>query len=256
MNLLILVLVSSLFTMGCQTDILAPQRPTSGLLEDLSVVQGADQDQVTISLQRLQGTFRDRGIEDTQLTYYYWTIHILDSLGLAVDSMNLWDLDTVTRLLFQDHPDGQFSGPYQQITLSTPDGQVLVLQSSYFTLPVGTGAMMPSPYGLLQLLDPNSGAWFQFLLFLDRPAKPVDWWVELDQPLEVSVQEYRASVHGQVIPGPFAVPEVELLQLILQGIGVNHGRFMDLLVESSNRTFYETLWNLYQWHLDLLPEDQ
>jgi hypothetical protein len=255
MVLLILVLVSSIFTIGCQTDILTPQKPSSGVLEELSLIQGVNQDQLQITLQRLQGEFRDRGIEDTKFTYYYWAIHILDSLGLSVESMNVWDLDSITRLLFQDHPDGHFAGPYQQITLSTSDGQVFVLQSSYFTLPAGTGTMMPSPYGLLQLLEPNSGAWFQFLFFVDRPAMPVDWWVELDQPLESSVQEYRASVHGQVMDGPFAEPKVDLMQQILQGSRSDQHREMELHLSSPNRKTYQVLWNVYEWYLHRHNED-
>lgn len=252
---LILLVLLTVFSLGCQTDILAPQIPSSHGMDQLTIERGTAQNQVEFTLQRIQGTFHEPGIDEDRFTYYYWALYMLEALGVSGDGLNLWDLDTLTTLLFQDHPAGQFTGPYQQITLSNAEGELLVLQSSYFTLPGGAGSLSPSPQGLVQILDLDSDLWFQFLFFADRPAMPVDWWAQLDRALESDVGSYRASVHGEILPEPFPTREVELLQTILRGPDQDEARFAELLGQNSGGERYRMLRDLYWWHLDSKPMD-
>lgn len=249
---LFLLILVSIFALGCQTDPLAPERPRAELLDELKETGELPDSTEQFILQRLQGTYARRPIHDARFTYYYWTLSVLQSLNYSLNQMNPWDIDGLTTLIFQDYPAGNFSGPYQQITLASLNAQSLVLQSSYFSMPGGTGNLSPSPQGLLQVLEIQTGSWFQFLFFPDRPTMTVDWWVELDQPLEAGKTTYRAAVSGELFPEPYETPEVEVLQMIRRGrvTDENEDGFKALLDQTSNREKYLVLSEVYWWFLD------
>jgi len=242
----------SLFTIGCQTDPLAPDRPRVELIDELSEVRDLPDTRMQIILQRLQVTFERRPIQETRFTYYYWTIHLLQSLDFPLNDLNPWDIDGLTTLLFEEYPAGNFSGPYQQITIASSEKEFLVLQSSYFSMPGGTGTISPSPQGFIQMLELQSGLWFQFLLFPDLPIMTLDWWVELDQVLEARVEDYRATVNSELFPQPYKTPEIEVLQMIRMGrvAEENRARFKNLLDQTSNREKYYVLSEVYWWFLE------